>query len=189
MEDYTILENNLKKLGPIEDIIKNEYYLYSIIAYNGDHRILNALFRQVNQGIKEKKIKDEDLDFFRSGKLINAIVNLRETTEIYGQRRPFTAERLFKLEHISTIKDLDTLIVSYTHPSIINALCDKGNFDDRTELTYFLRSGTYNKLPKEVQMAIISEVLKNGNIEVAQNLIESSIDLNKTYKTKNKFIR
>ena len=163
--------------------------MYALIARNSDHCLLNELFNQVNKGIKDKTITEDDLTFFRSGKLIDAIINLYETTEVYGKRKPYPAERLFKLICISTIKDLDTLIVSYTHPSIINSICNKGNFDDKTELTHFLKDDTYNKLPEKVQMAIIAEVLKKGNIEVAQNLLEISVPLSKTYKTKNNHVR
>lgn len=188
-ENKSIYENGLKKLGTIKDIIKNDYMMYALIARNSDHRLLNELFKQVNKGIKDKTITEEDLEFFRSGKLIDAIVKLYETTEVYGRRKPYPAERLFKLSQISTIKDLDTLIVSYTHPSIINAICNEGSFDDKTELTQFIKDGTYNKLPEKVQMAIISEVLKKKNIEIAQNLLETSVPLSKTYKTKNNYVR
>lgn len=188
-KNNSIYENSLEKIGTIKDIIRNDYMMYVLISRNSDHHLLNELFKQVNKGIKDKSIKEEDLEFFRSGKLIDAIVKLYETTEVYGRRKPYPAERLFKLSQISTIKDLDTLIVSYTHPSIINAICNEGNFDDRTELTYFLKDGTYNKLPEKVQMAIISEVLKKGNVEIAQNLLETSVPLSKTYKTKNNYVR
>ena len=76
-----------------------------------------------------------------------------------------------------------------THPSIINALCGKGDFYDRTELTYFIEDGTYNKLPEVVQMAIISEVLKTKNIEVAQELLNISLKEHQTYKTRNRYIK
>ena len=185
----TIAEIKLSKLGTAREIIKNEYMMYALVAYNEEHRLLETLFKKVNQGIKDKTIKEEDLDFFRSGKLIDAIVHIDETARNYGNRKPFKSERLIKLENIKIIEDLNTLITSYTHPSIINALCGKGGFYDRIELTYFIEDGTYNKLPEAVKMAIISEVLKTNNIEVAQSLLNLSIGENKTYKTKNRYLK
>jgi len=183
--EIKVLEQNLEKLGSIKDIMNNEYFLYAIIAYHGDSRLLYALFNKVNEGLKNGVLTNEDLEFFRSGKLINAIVNLNETTEIYGNRKPFTSERLEKINYISLIQDEETLSVSYTHPRIIDAICGDTHYDNKYyELIYFIECGIYDKLPKETQKIIVSKVLKKGNIEEARKLSQN-LDKNiKTYTRK-----
>lgn len=185
-EYFQRLENKLDQIGTTREILRNEYLLNAIIAYNSEHPLVYALFKKVNEGIKDGTLIDEDLEFFRNGSLIDAIINLKETTKLYGKRKTRPAERADKINAISLIEDTKTLAVSFTHPEIIDALCGKRNYDpDSSDLTYFIKCGSYNNLPKEVQMAITSEVLKRGNTEVAQLLLEVAIGNIKKYQSNN----
>lgn len=185
-EDFYKLEKKLEQIGTTKEILRNEYFLNAIIAYNGEHPLICALFKKVNEGIKDGTLTDEDLEFFRSGKLIDTIINLKETAKVYGKRNTHPTERADKINYISLIEDIETLSVSYTHPEIIDALCGNRHYDPNfRDLTYFVEYGSYNNLPKEVQMAIISEVSKRGNIEVVQLLLQSAIGNIKKYPTNN----
>lgn len=184
-ENSEYFDNLLKRiddLGSIKSVINNEQTLNQIIAYNGDRHLICALFDRVNQGLKDGVISKEDLTLFRNGTLINSIINLKETTEQYGEREPFVGERLDKINYISRIDDEQTQAVSYTHPKIIDALCGESNDYDPKELVWFASCGTFGGiLPYSVKSAIISSVLKRGNIEVAQQLLGQSTYGVKTY--------
>lgn len=184
-ENFNDLLRKIDELGPIKSVVNNENLLNQIIAYGGDRHLICALFARVNEGLKDMVISEEDLTLFRNGTLINSIINLKETTEQYGGREPFAAERLDKINYISTIDDDQTKAVSYTHPKIIDALCLHSDDYDPRDLTWFITSGTFDNLSDPVKLTIISSVLGRGDIEVAKSLLNRSKSNLKTYEELN----
>jgi len=180
-ESYYDLVGKIKSIGPIKDIVKNETMLKNIISYGGDRHLLCALFDEINLGIESGTIQDEDLQYFRSGKIMDYIVNLEQTIYETKPRQTFPAERLDKVNYVSLIKDDQTLAACYTHPEIINALCGNGHRD----LVWWKDCGTYSTLPANVKMVIVSDVFKKGNMVVTQELMEMGTYRLQTYEQKN----
>lgn len=182
-KELLLLEQKLDNLGSIKEIINNEYFLYAIISYNGDRRLLYVLFNKINKALKDNSINEEDLAFFRSGKLIDAIINLHSTTEYYAGRKPYTSERLDKINYISILEDEETLSVSYTHPRIIDAICGDTHFDNKSyELIDFIECGIYDKLPTTIKQKILLEIQKRNNLEIVEKLSSNLLEQPKTYQ-------
>lgn len=170
-ENYYDMQKRIKALGNIKNVVNNPEMLMNIIGYSGDRHYLCAFIDEVNKALEEKTLKEEDLSLFRNGFFVDKIINLKDTVEATFPRELQTAERLDKINYMSLLEDEKSLAVSYTHPEIIAALCGENTDKD---LTWWLGSGTFASLPGDVQMVIIGEVLKRGNIEVAQKLIKDA---------------
>ncbi len=176
-ENYNELREQIRKLGPINEIITNEELIEQIIAYDGDRHLLCALFDEINLGIENNEIFDHDLEpVFRSGKIMDSIINLEETIQKHSLRRKFTSERLDKINYVSLIKDPETLATCYTHPAIIDALCSISQDSNPKDLIWWKTAGTLNSLPNNVQNLIIHQVLDRGAVFEAQNLLELTCD-------------
>ena len=177
-EQYDALLQRIRNLGPITDVLRSPIMIKQIIAYSGDRHLLCAFFDIVNAELEKGRLTDDDMEFFRSGDLMDAIVNLDKT--IAGARDIFPAEILDKINYVSLIKDPKTLAVSYTHPVIIDALC--GKRDTTTyesarytkDLVWWSKCGTFDTMNPEVKLVIVSELLKNGGASKAQELLEKN---------------
>lgn len=185
-EPYGELLSKIDSIGTIKQVVNSPDMINQIISYNGDRHLLCALFDRINLGIKSGEISEEDLNYLRSGKMMDAIVNLDKTVQQYASRQSFRAERLDKINYVSLLEDPQTLAVSYTHPMIIDALCEQATYDKMPdELTWFQSCGTFGSLPKTVQAAIVSSVLTRGNLEIAQKLLKDITSGLQTYEMKN----
>ncbi len=173
-ESYFDLEAKIRALGPIKDIVNNPDAIRSIIAYDGDRHYLCAFIDAINAGLKNGTLTEDDLYYFRNGEFVDSIVHLKETIAEVNPHEMQTAERLDKINYMSLLHDDKTLAVSYTHPEIIAALCDESMGSSADDLVWWSRSGTFTSLPGNVQMLIVNEVLKKGNLDVAQELVARS---------------
>ena len=173
-ENYYTMQAKIKSLGPIKNVVNNPDVIRNIIAYDGDRHYLCAFIDEINEALEDKKINGEDLHYFRSGEFADAIVHLKETINEVNPHEMQTAERLDKINYMSLLEDANSLAVSYTHPEIIDALCGESVDPSASDLVWWSNSGTFSSLPSKVQMVIVNEVLKRGNLEVAQKLVTQS---------------
>lgn len=187
-ENYYNLLDKINALGPIEEIVNDENIINQIISYNGDRHLIYAFFDKVNMALQKKQLNPESLTYFRSGKLMDSIINLEETLEKCGStRKPYTAEKLDKINYISLIDDKETLAISYTHPKILDAICRNSNSSNTSDLTWWYKCGTFTGLPYEVQAAIGLTLLKTrGNDELVKSMLENASRELPSYEEKNK---
>ena len=171
-EHYDNLLAKIRNLGDIRDVLRNETRLKQIIAYPGDRHLLCAFTDIVNEAIEKGDVSKYDLELLRSGKLMDMIVNLEQTINEVNPREIYTAELLDKINYVSLIQDPQTLAASYTHPTIIDALCGKADYVKKpSELVWWRDCGTFISLPSKVQSLITFKVLQNGNLEAAKDLL------------------
>jgi len=171
-QDYNELLQMIRNMGPLREIIRSEYMLKNIISYNGDRHLICALFDEVNAALENRTITEDDLAVLRSGVLMDMIVNLEKTVQETAPRPLFLSERLDKVNYVSLINDPQTLASCFTHPDILAAISGE-NYN--RDLAYWVEAGTFSsQLPSNVRSLIINEVLKKGNIEVAQRLLEQT---------------
>ena len=173
-ENYYTMQAKIKKLGPIKKLVNDFDAIRRIIAYDGDRHYLCAFIDEINEALESKVITGEDLHYFRSGEFADAIVHLKETINEVNPHELQTAERLDKINYISLLEDAQSLAVSYTHPEIIDALCGESMDPSASDLVWWSNSGTFSSLPGNVQIIIVNEVLKRGNLEAAQKLTSQS---------------
>lgn len=164
--------NMIRNLGPINEVIRDADKIKAILAFNGDRHLICALFEAVTDGLERGQISDDDMRFFRSGELMDWIVNLGDTVNQFGPRELFSAERLDKINYVSMVRDSETLAACYTHPVLIDAICGLGeqNYDTR-DLLWWTNCGTLNSFPSDVKVVIAAEVLKKGGTQFAQSLL------------------
>lgn len=173
-ENYYTMQAKIRALGPIKNIVNNLDVIRNIIAYDGDRHYLCAFIDEINEALEAKIISGDDLHYFRSGEFADAIVHLKETIDEVNPHELQTAERLDKINYISLLEDAQSLAVSYTHPEIIDALCGESMDPSANDLVWWSNSGTFSSLPGNVQIIIVNEVLKRGNLEAAQKLTSQS---------------
>ena len=73
-----------------------------------------------------------------------------------------------KLNYLSSIKDIDTLIASYTNDYLIDSI----NKNKSDEFGYFISSGSLRSLPPEVQTAVAEKFISTGNIEMGIRILQ-----------------
>jgi len=171
-EPYDELLKKIDSLGPINQIVTNPDTLNRIIAYEGDRHLLCALFDRINEAKQEGLLIDSDLDYLRSGQLMDKIINLDIIAAQYAKRQLDPSERLDKINYVSLINDEQVLAASYTHPAIIDALCGEAHYDKNPhDLVWFKSCGTFANLSPAVKSTIVAAVLEKGNIDVAKELL------------------
>ncbi len=170
-ENYNDLILEAKKYGMVNNVLKNITIVKLIISSGLDRHLLCAFFELINRDLRENKLDEESLEFLRSGKLMDLIVNLEETVQQTNPRNLFPNERLDKINYYSLIEDNQTLATGYTHPEIISALCQEGVVSNAKDLTYWMEMGTYFSLPQNVQAVILNVLLEQGNIVKVQELL------------------
>jgi len=171
-EHYDNLLAKIRNLGDIKDVLRNETRLKQIIAYPGDRHLLCAFADIVNEAIIKGDVSKYDLEILRSGKFMDMIVNLEQTINEVYPRQMYTAELLDKINYVSLIQDPQTLAASYTHPTIIDALCGKADYaNNHEQLVWWRDCGTFTSLPSKVQSLITFKVIQNGNLEAAKDLL------------------
>ena len=183
-EHYDNLLAKIRNLGDIRDVLRNETRLKQIIAYPGDRHLLCAFADVVNESIIKGELSKYDLELLRSGKFMDMIVNLEQTINEVYPREMYTAELLDKINYVSLIQDSQTLAASYTHPTIIDALCGKADYvKNKEQLVWWRDCGTFTSLPSKVQSLITFKVIQNGNLEAAKDLLcHSSLGLEECSK-------
>ena len=164
--NYDILKQQIKGLGSINDILKNQDLVMAIIAYSSDNRYFQALIDLVNEGLDKKEVSAKDLEIFTSGKIAKSIINMDQTAKRYAGRDANQTEILEKLSYLSKIKDSKAFAASFTQPEILQAMSDKRN----TNLTGWC----YNtEIPVDGFATVISELLESGNVDAAKEYLSS----------------
>lgn len=172
-QPYDKLLRFIDRIGPIDKIVKNPDVIRMIISFDTDRHLLCALFDRINEAIEAGRILPEELDYFRSGMLMDDIVHLESTIKGYGHdnmRGLYPAEILDKVNYVSLLKDEVSLSACYTHPEILDAICGK-NVPHASDLKWWLTSGTFNSLPNIVQSRVVASVMEKGDYELAHKLV------------------
>ena len=173
---YDKLLEIIDRLGPIESVVNNPIILRMIVGHSADRHLLCALFDRVNLAYSSGRITANDLSYFRSGNLMDDVINLPKTIKAYGDdpNRPiYPGEILDKVNYVSLLEDEASLAACYTHPSIISALADE-DVPHKRDLTFWANGGVYTNLPSKVQILIAYAVLNLGNVERAKDLLKKS---------------
>lgn len=188
-ENYFDLIYKIESFGLIEKTVNDENIINQIIAYDRRGRLLCTLFDKVNIAIYKKQLSPESLTYFRSGKLMDSIINLEETLEKCGSTRtPTEDERGLKIACVSRIEDDETLVVSYTHPKILDALCSDESYKQQDLTNWYNEYGIFTCiLSLRVQASIGLALLKTrGNDKLVKSMLENASKELPSYEEKNK---
>lgn len=166
IEDYNDMKSEIKSYGNIKEILKNHDLVMTIIAHNGDRDFFKVFIDLVNEGLENKIINQNDLELFTSGEIVNAIVNLDNTTQEYSKRDSYPEELKDKLIQLSHIKDDYSYAASFTNSKILNALKNEENSD------LIEWSKKKHNPPVGGFATVISSLLEAGKIEIAKRFID-----------------
>lgn len=158
----------INSLGDLKTIINNGTILMNLISSNYDRGMLETLFERVNLALEEGTLKPDDLELFRSGWLAERIINLEGFVKQLG-RNLFIHEIGDKLNSVAIIKDVPTLIATYTHPLAIKAA---GELKATNEINKWLDSGSFDFMPLEARLSVCTSLLKAGYTDKATQLLE-----------------
>ena len=158
----------LSNYGDVRDLINNQDFLVNLLSSEYDRHMIGTLMDMVNEKIDSGELEPEHLNLLRSGFLVERILELPELASNKG-RNMFPFEIGDKLNYLSSIHDVDTIVATYTNKNLIGEINRSGNSQ---ELTFWISSGTLATLPPEVQTAVAQEFIKSGNIELGLKVLE-----------------
>lgn len=165
--DYYSQEKLLASFGDIINLINDQTFFINLLSSDYDRHILGTLIDMVNKKINSGEIGPDDLKLLRSGFLTDVILDLPNIVSQKG-RNMYKFEIGDKLNYLSSIKDIDTLIASYTNDYLIDSI----NKNKSDEFGYFISSGSLRSLPPEVQTAVAEKFISTGNIEMGIRILQ-----------------
>ena len=183
-EKYEDLIKKLNEIGSIKDILDDMDLINKIISYDGDRHLFKIFIDKINEELEQGKIYNTNLYNFT-----DSIINLDKTTEKYSKRETYISERLDKINYLTNLHDVDSLAISFTHKAIIDALCNKADYDYLPmELTFFTKAYEFPKnLPVEVHSLILNTLISLDELDAAKDYIsrcKGNLKPNKTLNLK-----
>lgn len=158
----------LSNYGDVRDLINNQDFLVNLLSSEYDRHMIGTLMDMVNEKIDSGELEPEHLNLLRSGFLVERILELPELARNKG-RNMFPLEIGDKLNYLSSIHDVDTLIATYANKNLIDEINRSGNSE---ELTFWISSGTLATLPLEVQTVVVEKFIDSKNIDLAERVIK-----------------
>ena len=153
-------------MSNIVDKMTNKTFLLNLITSEDRHDFSNFLY-EVENAKRNGLLKDADFELFRNGFVVNAVVSLKDAKNVIG-RNLQSSELLDKINYLSLIPDFESLNVSYTHPAIIDGLCN----NDR-DFSWWFTCGTMSCLPVEIRNNIAMKLLEKGKTDKVMYVLDS----------------
>ena len=166
------LENIIKEMGDIKQIIKSKDALLSILTSNVDRHLLCALFDEINREIAIGTIEPSDLTLLRSGWLVEQIINLESLVNQKG-RLLFPFEIGDKLNYVTLLGDVPTLNATYANPKLIDAMKNAKDSKMHQQLYFWSDSS----LPLETMLRSAEEFLKAGETDFGMRILTHATGL------------
>lgn len=163
----------LASLGRLNAVISNERYVKKIVSYTEDTGLLEALILAVNEGLKKGELSDMDMQYLRTGALMQIVLSLPEDERLKEKREITSEEVISKINVLNNIEDQYTKDACFTNPRFLNYVLNKNIYPrhiSKEAIKTCVNDTLYLGLSEDAKKAYIRSCMRFKNNEMKEYL-------------------
>ena len=170
MDNYN---ETLASLGRLNAVISNERYVKKIVSYIEDTGLLEALILAINEGLKKGELSDMDMQYLRTGALMQTILSLPEDERLKEKREVTSEEVINKIKVLNNIEDQEIKDACFTNPRFLNYALNKNiypRYISKEAIKACVNDTLYMGLSEDAKKAYIRSCMRFKNNEMREYL-------------------